>query len=1262
MSALGSLIVKLALEYAEYSKGLDKGEQEALAFAKKTQGHVDNLVSGVRDAVGNAAAMLAGAFAMGSVVGGVRDAIAAMAELDRASQQVGMSTENLAGWRLAASQVGTDFEGVLGAMSSLAEKASAQDEVFKKLGMSVTDGSGRIKDLDTLVGDLADRFAAAEDGTTKLAMAQELMGDDGMRLIPILNQGRDGIAALTTKAKEMGLAVSGDVARAATQFEGTLGTLQAGLDGVYTQVAAKSLPALQTVSEAFLRAAASEGATSTASDVLTGALKVVASGALIVGGVFEATGKLAGALAWGVVEMAGGVKDAFADIVSSAVMSVANLGSAAAKAVKGDFAGAAADARAAWNGFSVDVDGAADRVRAGASAVSDGAAQFAGVGKRVAGAVEEIFNGTGAGVAALTGNVGKGKKQIADLSDAASEATDEMKGLLNEWATKISQSNRAAASVVELSQTEQAYADLQITLAQNTSKMSKAQKEQVLQYAAVAVEIDRANQAQIVARKLSAEAIDAGLKSTEEIKKQVEEEVKRGQTIGLTSEQIVRLEAQTLNLEAAEKERYAAALEAASFYGGEYADTYLRLAELAREEAAAKRELAGVKIQNDDRQAAFDAAKSVSDAWKTAGDEIRDTLSDSVISGLESGKFAADDLAGYLKSIFSKLILKPVIDAGINSIFGGGGTGLPSIPGLGGFGGAGGGAGSSGGLSLSSLGDIKSLFGGGSGGGASLMSTAGAYLGGIQFGRSVGQTISGGYSAMGGSGNTAVNAGAIIGAALGGPLGGALGGAIGGLVNRAFGRGDKEVQSAGIQGTFNASGGASNLQTFSNWHQDGGWFRSDKSGTDYGAVSDDVKGVIDEQLGAVVNNLKSSIDALGGWSYESIDSFSQDIKITLGKSEEENSAAIAAAVSGWSNSMISTIDGISDRLALFQREGEDQISALTRMGDSYRLVSEALGIVGNDIGAIREKIGGGLWGGANASDLVDQFGGADAFTSIVSSAYDVLVPESERASYSLGKINEVLLDLIGVVPGSVEQYRAQIDALDLTTEAGRQQYAQLMALAPEWVQLNESVGAYSDAVKESAQSLRDALDEYSSVGSSSPESTLASIEKQFSEAVAGVNFASGGDELATAGERVQALIKPYLDAALEYYGTGEQYQKIKQNVLSSGEMVADFMDGGGGSVVQQAAPMVTIDRAPAQVSSRAAVELSNSNASSSDVAAMREQVKQQDEQIKLMRQQIALLTQLVEKSSENSRQVVSAVRSLERNLGRVASAVKLGVA
>lgn len=55
MSALGSLVVKLALEHAEFTKGLDKSSQEALRFAKNSQDSFDKFSRSTTTAFANVA-------------------------------------------------------------------------------------------------------------------------------------------------------------------------------------------------------------------------------------------------------------------------------------------------------------------------------------------------------------------------------------------------------------------------------------------------------------------------------------------------------------------------------------------------------------------------------------------------------------------------------------------------------------------------------------------------------------------------------------------------------------------------------------------------------------------------------------------------------------------------------------------------------------------------------------------------------------------------------------------------------------------------------------------------------------------------------------------------------------------------------------------------------------------------------------------------------------------------------------------------------
>ena len=61
MSALGSLVVKLALEHAEYVQGLDKSEQAALKFALNAQKNFDQAANSVQGFLTDTAKNVAGA-------------------------------------------------------------------------------------------------------------------------------------------------------------------------------------------------------------------------------------------------------------------------------------------------------------------------------------------------------------------------------------------------------------------------------------------------------------------------------------------------------------------------------------------------------------------------------------------------------------------------------------------------------------------------------------------------------------------------------------------------------------------------------------------------------------------------------------------------------------------------------------------------------------------------------------------------------------------------------------------------------------------------------------------------------------------------------------------------------------------------------------------------------------------------------------------------------------------------------------------------
>jgi hypothetical protein len=137
------------------------------------------------------------------------------AELERTAAQTGINTTELQRLQFAAEQSGVGVDEMRKALIHLARSAeeanlgsAGASKVFAQLGVQATDGRGKVKPMAELLGDVADRFAAIEDPAKKADLATHLFSKAGAALIPFLNQGRDGIAALGDEAERLGAVLS----------------------------------------------------------------------------------------------------------------------------------------------------------------------------------------------------------------------------------------------------------------------------------------------------------------------------------------------------------------------------------------------------------------------------------------------------------------------------------------------------------------------------------------------------------------------------------------------------------------------------------------------------------------------------------------------------------------------------------------------------------------------------------------------------------------------------------------------------------------------------------------------------------------------------------------------------------------------------------------------------------------------------------------------------------------------------------------------
>lgn len=127
--------------------------------------------------------------------------------IDKVSQQVQMTTEEVQKWDYAFKAVGLDLDSVSGDLANFNEKI--QDtingtgdgaEVFTALEISVQKSDGTLRSTGDVLQETVYKLQNMEDQTLRNAYASKLLNTTGEEMIPILNMTNEELAQLQGKA------------------------------------------------------------------------------------------------------------------------------------------------------------------------------------------------------------------------------------------------------------------------------------------------------------------------------------------------------------------------------------------------------------------------------------------------------------------------------------------------------------------------------------------------------------------------------------------------------------------------------------------------------------------------------------------------------------------------------------------------------------------------------------------------------------------------------------------------------------------------------------------------------------------------------------------------------------------------------------------------------------------------------------------------------------------------------------------------------
>lgn len=204
---------------------------------------------------------LGGAFA--TVAATVKGSISTFTDYASAAQdaatKVGGTARDIQRYGYAAKMSGSSQEELnacLGIFSkNLANAVQGKNKtlvnVFKQLGISMTDANGKMRTTTELLPDIANAMRSQATESQKAYIATQLFGRGGQSLIQMLEGGAEGLNELTAEAERMGIVVDQDGVDSAKAFGDNLDRLKFSLLGVSLSIGQHIIPIIEPMINAF---------------------------------------------------------------------------------------------------------------------------------------------------------------------------------------------------------------------------------------------------------------------------------------------------------------------------------------------------------------------------------------------------------------------------------------------------------------------------------------------------------------------------------------------------------------------------------------------------------------------------------------------------------------------------------------------------------------------------------------------------------------------------------------------------------------------------------------------------------------------------------------------------------------------------------------------------------------------------------------------------------------------------------------------------
>ncbi len=217
-------------------------------------------VEGFGDQIRSAARWVAGfTVAIGGMLGALAASSAALAsdamQIERQARVLGVTTDRYQELRATFEQFGVDSNDIVDLFAQITQQATDAaaggentSKAFKALGISTA--TLKKASPEEIFYQLADGFQRTGNAAVFLDSAGKLMGEDlSKKLIPLLQQGRGGIAAYGAQVRKLGGVLDKDAIRQGIKLQSTITRIRLQATALGRGLAADLIPAVSRIAD-----------------------------------------------------------------------------------------------------------------------------------------------------------------------------------------------------------------------------------------------------------------------------------------------------------------------------------------------------------------------------------------------------------------------------------------------------------------------------------------------------------------------------------------------------------------------------------------------------------------------------------------------------------------------------------------------------------------------------------------------------------------------------------------------------------------------------------------------------------------------------------------------------------------------------------------------------------------------------------------------------------------------------------------------------